>query len=205
MNPRILNLVEYETISFPADYFTEELAKDLDTRFRSQVEVDPPSSFKNQQEWRLTSQGWVGYIPLSESTHFALAPKVPIQSIYGMLEYAYRLKGFKILDGLADSASIRELYERLALVLARQVLLRIRQGLYKEYVGEADDLQFVRGRIDIQEYIRKSSLASLPCSFEEHTEDIEDNQLLLWTIERILFFGFCTDRSCSPPTSDSAT
>lgn len=193
MIPRIVDLPEYKPCTFARDEITEDLARMLHDSFGSQINIEPPSLFNNHT-WRLTSQGWVGYIPLSEDFHISLVPKVPIRNLFGMLEYAYRLD-FKILEGLTDSEAIAELYEHLALVLARRVLARIRKGLYRSYVSESDTLPYVRGRIDVMSHVRTPTDALLPCHFEEHTADLEENQILLWTLTRILESGICTERS----------
>lgn len=194
MSPVIIELPEYETKSFGRDELAEDLVKALYSGFGSQVAVETPS-FLTENCWRLTSRGWVGYIPLTRDVHFSLAPKVPIRNLFGMLEYAYRLKGFKILEGLVDLESIAELYDRLALILARRILARIRKGLYRSYVREDDDLPYVRGRIDLTAHVRCPVRVPLPCEFEAHTADLEDNQILLWTLTRVLECGVCTDRS----------
>lgn len=195
MIPRIEELQEYKTRTFAQEEITEALARNLHDSFESQVSIEPPSLFNNYT-WGLTAQGWVGYIPLTDDFHISLVPKVTIRNLFGMLEYAYRLD-FKILEGLADSEAIAELYERLALVLAKRVLDRIRRGLYRSYVGESENLPYVRGRIDILSHIRTPTRVLLPCQFEEHTADLEENQILLWTLTRILESGICTERSLS--------
>ena len=190
---RIVELTEYQTRTFDEEELTEAVGKELHASYGKQVSVEPPS-FLNNQSWQLTSQGWVGYIPLTDSFHLSLVPKVPIANLFRMLEYAYRLD-FRILEGLANSESIAELYERLALVLAKRILDRIRRGLYRSYVSESDDLPYVRGRVDVTAHLRNSQRVALPCSFEEHTADLEDNQILLWTLTRILESGMCTEHS----------
>ena len=195
MSLRIIELPEYDARSFNREEIPEDLARELHGLFGNQVAVEPPS-FLNNNSWRLTSQGWVGYIPLTDDFHISLVPKVPIRNLFGMLEYAYRLD-FKILEGLADSEAIAELYERLALILAKRVLDRIRRGLYRSYVGESENLPYVRGRIDVLAHVRTPTRVLLPCHFEDHTADLEENQILLWTLTRILESGICTERSLS--------
>lgn len=190
---RIEEFTEYQTRTFGEDELSEDIGKLLHAFYGKQIVVQPPS-FLNNRCWQLTSQGWVGYIPLTDSFHLSLLPKVPVANLFRMLEYAYRLD-FTILKGLMDSESIIELYERLALVLAKRVLERIRKGLYRSYVPKKDDLPYVRGRIDVMAHIRNLQRVALPCNFEEHTTDVEENQILLWTLTRILESGICTERS----------
>ena len=58
-------------------------------------------------------------------------PKVPIASIFGMLEVAYKLKSFKIVEGETAVQSLEELYQRVASILAQRVNDRCRKGLYR--------------------------------------------------------------------------
>ncbi|MDA3875246.1 MAG: restriction endonuclease [Kiritimatiellae bacterium] len=193
MTPEVISLTEYQEYARSADAFSEEAALTLVAAFGKQVSVEAPTIF-NEKTWRFKSRGWVGYIPLCDEFHFLLAPKVPIGNLFRMLEYAYRLE-FRILDGMANSDSIADLYERLAMVLAKRVLDRIRRGLYRSYVPVNDNLPFARGRIDVPQHIRNPVQATLPCQYEEHTADLEENQILLWTLTRILESGMCTART----------
>jgi len=191
--PQIIELKEYETRAFDESTFSEGMAKEIHVSYGKQIIVEPPS-FLNDHRWQLTSQGWVGYIPLADNIHISLVPKVPVANLFRMLEYAYRLD-FRILEGLADSQSIAELYERLAMVLAKRVLDRSRKGLYRSYIPEDDTLPYVRGRIDVVSHLRNPQRVALRCRFEEHTADLADNQILLWALTRILESGICTERS----------
>jgi 5-methylcytosine-specific restriction enzyme subunit McrC len=67
-----------------------------------------------------------------------------------------------------------------------KMLDRARKGLYQEYLTERDDLVFVRGRIDIRESLKRSlhGSAYLHCEFQHLTHDLEDNQILLWTLHQ---------------------
>ena len=190
--PRRIELEEYEPLSLPAAALTLEEGASLWRDFRDKVAVAFPSP-ATEQQWQLTSQGWVGYIPLCERVALALTPRVPLGNIFRMLEYAYRLE-FVLLEGLMESGSLQEFYERLANVLAKRVLDRVRTGLYRAYVPEGETLQTVRGRIDLNRRMRKPWEVNLPCDFHEHTADLVDNQILAWTLLRVARSGACTER-----------
>ena len=133
---------------------------------------------KTAGAWRLTSQGWVGYIPLSPDLGIALRPKVGLSNLFRMLEYAYRLESFRFLDDMFESSSLTEFYERLARVLARRVLDRARKGLYRAYLGREERLPYVRGRLDARRLAQSPWRTDLPCAYQERTADVEDNQIL---------------------------
>jgi 5-methylcytosine-specific restriction enzyme subunit McrC len=191
--PKVIELEEYVPVLYAQDDIPQAVGRALWDNYRNQVAVDAPS-FKNDYQWQLTAQGWVGYIPLTADVALTLKPKVALGSLFGMLEYAYRLKSFRFLDGLADFESLEEFYERLANVLARRVLDRSRKGLYRAYLPLTDELPYVRGRMDMRRLVETPWSVRPRCRFEEHTADLEENQLLHWTLWRITRSGVCTER-----------
>lgn len=162
-------------------------------QYQTQVKVEFPSPV-TQGQWRLTNNGWAGFILLSTDLVVSLQPKVALSNLFYMLEYAYRLQSFEFRAGLVGCTTLEEFYESLALVLARRILDRGRKGLYRAYVPETEQLPYVRGRLDIGQAIRTPWDIRLNCHYEEHTADIEDNQLLAWTLLTILRSGMCTER-----------
>ena len=134
----ILPLREYLPEQFPPEAIPDAVGEALWRNYSSQVNVDFPSP-KTEGLWKLTAQGWVGYIPLTPELAFALQPKVELSNLFHMLEYAYRLKSFRFLEGLVACQSLEEFYERLASVLARRALDRGRKGFYRAYLPEADN------------------------------------------------------------------
>jgi 5-methylcytosine-specific restriction enzyme subunit McrC len=111
-----------------------------------------------------------------------------------MLEYAYDLKGFEILQGLVRCDTLDDFYQNLAMIVASRVIARARKGLYRSYISENDDLPYLRGRINIADMMRAPWKVGLSCNFEDHTADIDDNQLIAWTLNRIARGRLCTER-----------
>ena len=193
---RRIELKEYETRRFPKVEISEELGLKIWESYGSQISIDEPS-FKNGNQWCLTPTGWAGQIPLTPELEIALLPKVDIKNLFGMLEYAYWLnrKSLKFLDGLTDCDSLEEFYETLANFLALRVLDRGRKGFFRSYQPRRDKIPYVRGRFDLRKSCQKPWVVKPECSYEEHTSDVEDNQILAWTLRRILQSGVCTERS----------
>lgn len=192
--PRRIVVLEYDATQLPRSDLTDDVAELLWRRYGERVTVEWPSPATGQR-WRLTSRGWVGYLPLAGTHLIELAPRVPLGNLFGMLEYAYHLRSFRFLAGDVRCATLAEFYERLAHVLAKRVLDRARRGLHRSYVGINDDLAFVRGRLDVAQILRAPWRTSLPCAFEEHTADVDDNAIIFWTLDRIVRSGLCTQRS----------
>ncbi len=186
-------LQEYTPLRLPAHRITKEQGKQLWQNFGDKITITEPS-FKTDDQWELTSLGWVGFIPLSEDLAFYLQPKVPLQNLFGMWEYAYRLRSFQFLDGYFQCETLQQFYEPLASVLAKRILDRSRKGYYQEYVNKREDLSYLRGRLDIRQMLRKPCEPRPRCNDQENTTDVEENQILVWTLSAILRSGYCTER-----------
>lgn len=191
--PRVIELTEFRHCFVDRSELSEDEGLLLWEKYGNQVAVETPS-FKTGSKWRLTAQGWMGYIPLSQDLGIRLLPKVDLGNIFRMLEYAFRLENFRFFETLIDCRSLEEFYERLANVLARRVLDRARRGYYRAYLGQRDQLPFVRGRLDMGHVLRTPWSPKPLCEFEEHTADIEENQILTWTLWRITQSGVCSER-----------
>ncbi|MCE5244446.1 MAG: restriction endonuclease [Syntrophobacteraceae bacterium] len=194
---RIYDIIEFEQASFePEEHFDSAVQKLWETYGQSQkrIDVDLPS-FKTDHRWRLTSRGWIGFIPVTPLVGFRLNSKVPISNIFRMLEYAYRLQSFHLLEGIANFGSLEDIYDRLAKILAKSVLDRARKGFYRTYLGETELLSFLRGRIDIQYALQCPLDAKLRCHYEEHTADVAENQILAWSLSKILRARLCSDET----------
>ncbi len=101
-----------------------------------------------------------------------------------MLEVAYDLKSFNLLAGVVQIEDFDDLYERIARILASRILARARKGIFRDYVTEHEALGCVRGRLDIRKTVR-ALICGAPkvyCEYQEHTADLEDNHILLWTL-----------------------
>lgn len=197
MTQKIISLTEYRPLSLTSNALTPELGAQLWQNYdqpNSILKIDFPSP-KTQNQWKLTAQGWVGYIPLSSEYGIHLKPKVELHNLFGMLEYAYDLKSFKFLDGFYHCESLNDFYDRLASILADRILDRTRKGLYKIYIPRTEQLSWLRGRIDLKGLTQQPWNPSVKCHFEIQSPDIEDNQILLWTLWQIARNGSCSDRA----------
>ena len=191
-NPQVIELTEYQPTYLDRDSLPDELGELLWRSYHQQVAVEFPSP-KTGNRWQLTSQGWVGHIPLTPDVHLSLQPKVALDNLFRMLEYAYNLD-FKLLPGLVDSQSLAEFYERLANILARRVLDRGRKGFYRAYIPQNDALPYIRGRLDMRQVAGQPGQINVRCHYQEHTADVDENRILAWTLWQITRSGSCTER-----------
>lgn len=187
--PQLITLTENETACFARTALPEWIEDRLWPQYKAQVSIDLPSK-QTEYQWKLTPASWIGYLPLSEELHIALRPKVPIANLFRMLEYAFRID---FLDGRFQCDTLEDYFERLAEFLAKCVLARGRRGWYREYLTEQDHVNCVRGRLDAARL--RPWEVQMPCAFQEHTPDIEENRLLAWTLYTIMRSGICRERT----------
>jgi len=182
----ILHLEEETERRLPRDDLAEALALTIHQSFRKYFSIEFPSP-ANDHCYVLQPSGYIGQIPVSQDLLIRLSPKVPVANVFRMLEYAYNLKSFHFFDGMTRVNTIDDLYCRLAAILAKRVLDRVRKGLYRSYVGHEETMAYVRGRVRVMPTLRASIRGSLHmrCQFEDHTPDLEDNRILAWTLYRL--------------------
>jgi 5-methylcytosine-specific restriction enzyme subunit McrC len=178
---RVIELREETDERLPANALDDDAALSLSKSGHFNVAF--PSIITGHQ-YVIRSKGWVGHIPISSDLMVHVRPKLAVSTIFGMLETAYSLKSFQLLEGETNVETIEELFERVASILAHRVLDRARRGLYQAYLSEREPLTAVRGKIDVRESLRLylGGSEKLFCEYQQLTHDLEDNQILLWTL-----------------------
>lgn len=190
MTPRTLSLTEYQPTPFSETEISDAEGEALWQRWQKEVNVEFPSP-KTQEEWRLTSQGWVGHLPITPDFGIRIHPRVPLRNLFGMLEYAYRLRSIQFLPGLIDCGSLEGFFERLVRMVTSRASDRIRKGLHREYVQVSERLPMVRGHVDLESRLRSPWMVEIDCEFDEHTADLKANQIIGWTLWRATRTGLC--------------
>jgi 5-methylcytosine-specific restriction enzyme subunit McrC len=191
MTVHTIELQEHMPCLLPAEALSQQAGKHLWSHYGEKIHIEPPS-FMTNNCWRLTPQGWVGLIPVDESVHLLIAPKVELGNLFRMLEYAYKLE-FLASGDMVGAKSMKEFYERLAKVLAMRILDRSRKGLYRAYKAQSHQLPYLRGKLVLESMLRTAWETSLDCQYYENTADIEDNQILAWTLYCMARSGFCRE------------
>lgn len=191
---QVLTLTEYVPLELPRDALTVAQAELIYARAAGKLGVEAPGPATGHR-WRLTPGGWVGYLPIDDDLAISLQPRVKLGNIFRMLEYAYHLDVFGPDDAIHGCTALSDVYERLAGILARQVLSRSRRGLYRDYVPDDDRLLHVRGRIDLPRTAARPWDPQLHCHFQDHTADLEDNAILTQALSTIARSGLCSERT----------
>ena len=99
-----------------------------------------------------------------------------------MLAYA-----FKVLKqtnyGQVATEEFENIHNLLAAILSKGISQQLKQGLYREYIDNSDDLNVLRGKLNITGTIRNQIQHKrlLSCEFDELSEDNIFNQILKLT------------------------
>jgi len=191
VSPEIIEFDEIVPKFIPEDDFDHEVARMLYYDKKKRIFIEFPSSV-NSYNYVIRSNGYIGYIPLNEKYSLKIKPKVVITNIFRMLEYAYNLKRFEFLEGTLAIDSIEDIYERLANILSKRIIDRNRKGLFRDYVQHTERLPYFRGRVKIVPTVLSLLRGSLriECDYQEHTAEVEDNQILTWVLFQLRRFNF---------------
>lgn len=112
---------------------------------------------------------------------------VIIRNIYYMMAYAFRAIDVKEFQKLA-SESFEHLDDLLAAILNIGISLQHKRGFEKNYQEQNEDLEGLRGRLDMSKTARLMMLGKQQthCFFDEFTEDTYKNRILKRCAEILL-------------------
>ncbi|WRH65949.1 MAG: restriction endonuclease [Planktothrix sp. GU0601_MAG3] len=188
-----MKLIEYQPKFFKPEELEEAIADLIYHNYYKYIDIDYPSP-KTKKQYKLTAKSYVGFIPLTPDIQIFLKPKVLIANLFRMLEYTYNLNSFQLLDGSVHCETIPEFYNRLADILIQKILAQSRKGFYRTYLKNTELLPYVRGKVDFQYQFKHPGTVKLNCEYNQYTADIEDNQILLWTLDIIGRSGLCSEQ-----------
>lgn len=189
----IIELEEFQPVTIPKDTFQGVWARNLLKNFSAQLSVNSPD-LVDREDWTITSLGYVGFIPVSDTVGLHLKPKVGLSNLFRMLDIAYKVN-LEILDGEFQIGTLIEFYEKLAEYLAKRVLARGRKGYYRTYESFQEEVPYLRERLELGKIIRSPWRIPMECNYHENTADIEENKILAWTLETILRSGLLSTTS----------
>lgn len=112
---------------------------------------------------------------------------IPIKNIYYMLCYAWdRLEQRDIVE--IDNIEGNEIFDLFARILINGINYLIKKGFHRQYTPYNEEINVVKGRININESIKMRShiKGKLYCKFDELTYNVLYNQILKTTIYNLL-------------------
>lgn len=106
-----------------------------------------------------------------------------IKNIYYMLAYAFQVLRQKNYENIA-SEEFDEVQDLFASILAKGVAQQLKQGLYREYVSNHENLSSMRGKLDIHGTIKNQIQRKkvLACEYDELSVNNIFNQILKTTV-----------------------
>lgn len=189
---RQLTLREYRTE--PSVRLTAK-QRDLLLQVAPSVGISPSAGAEGRYD--LTPGSSVGAIELPE-LEVIIQPKLPIDRVLFMLSYALgRTRWHETPFALVEQDS---LVEAIIPGFVYQVQQAIRRGVIQGYRAEEDALQTVKGRLRVDDQIRRRFGILVPAevTFDDWTEDIELNRLLKAAIARLARIRVRSDRTRWP-------
>ena len=173
-----LNLAEHETSH--GVRLTPDQLHAL-RRVASSIDVSPTST---SGVWDLRPNSEVGVVRLPDLT-VEIRPKIPIDRVLFLASYA--LGAFKIKPDIADIDRSTDLVEAMVQMFHEAVRQATGRGLLQGYQTQEETLNVVRGRIRIEDQLRRRYGIAVPVEvrYDEFTPDIPPNRLLKAAVRRL--------------------
>jgi len=130
------------------------------------------------------------YIGSAEFSNFILIvnPKfTKLKNIGKFVDYAYDIKDKDILDyEIKFNEKENQPMELIIQLFTNQCKKLLQKGLVKSYQIHQETVPFLKGKLLLQQQIKNQSKFNLQfaCEFDEFTENIVENQILLSTLNR---------------------
>ena len=174
---RELDLREYETSDPVALSVTERDA------LRAFLSIEPAPG--SESKFRLTPGSTVGALEIGDLS-VSIQPKLPVSRVLYLASYAIGQLEFR--EELFDYRDEPTLVEALVPVFAAAARRAFSRGLLHGYRTEEDSLQTVRGRIRIDDQIRRRFGIPVPLEvrYDDFTVDVLPNRLVKAAALRLL-------------------
>ena len=171
--PTDIRLREYSSTSV-LDLTAEEVVFVAD-QLGSRIDISRPALGDGHV---LRTRQYVGVVLLPTGRRLVVEPKVPVANLGHMLATALELPEFR--HEVTGFERFDDLLEHVARYFADLVELRIDRGLYRSYVEHRENLNAMRGRIDLAEDMRRNAVLRhrTYCEFTEFTWDVPENQVI---------------------------
>lgn len=107
-----------------------------------------------------------------------------IKNIYYMLTYAFQSLRQSNFEEIA-AEDFENIHDMFAAILSKGVAVQLKQGLYREYIQNSEELSVLRGKLNLQGTIknRLQHKQKLACDYDELSENNLFNQILKTTMQ----------------------
>ena len=116
---------------------------------------------------------------------------IPVQNVYYMLSYAFKVlneQGYKRIA----TEEFNNTAELMAAILAKGIAVQLKRGIGKEYLSQTEELSYLRGKIDIAESIKTQCMLrkKLICTYDDFSVNSTINRIIKSTVELLLMVFF---------------
>lgn len=177
MSPAAIHLREYGEPALAQ-------ISDAQANLLAQVGLVEPVRTADPGWWELRPGGKVGAVRVGE-VDVRVVPKVDIERLVFLL--SYRLRGVAWQEFVVPVEAEQDIVHVLAEMFTRSVTEAIRPGLLQGYRVTEEALAVVRGRILIDEQLKRRPGTWLPIevSYDDFTVDNPENRVLRAALERL--------------------
>lgn len=168
-----IHINEYQELI--AQSLPQQVAQTLRVRCKKFLSID--RNFQQPGTFDIQANDWVGQIVVGDVC-IVIDPKMPIDNLFYMLTYAYKLPRFQRAPftlGISE-----ELLELVVLIFVRQVENLARKGIYRSYIAREENQLILRGKLLMNEQLSRNpiQLHRFFTRRDEFTADVLENRLL---------------------------
>lgn len=104
---------------------------------------------------------------------------IPIKNVYYMLTYAFKELKRNNYEQIAGE-DFKDIHDLFAEILSLGIVYLLKQGLHRQYIIREEELQTLRGKLSMQQTIKKRMIRDthLVCEFDTFSENNVFNQIL---------------------------
>lgn len=104
---------------------------------------------------------------------------IPVKNIYYMLTYAFKELKRNNYEQIAGE-DFKDIHDLFAEILSLGIVYLLKQGLHRQYIIREEELQTLRGKLSMQQTIKKRMIRDthLVCEFDTFSENNVFNQIL---------------------------
>lgn len=113
--------------------------------------------------------------------------KIPIKNLYYMLCYAWNILSIKN-DILLNDDDFGDAYNLLARILSHCIGKLIKFGFHKSYVEKEENLETLRGKINIQDHFKNVMMKQkkVSCIYDEYEKNDLFNKIIKYTMKTLI-------------------